>query len=235
MKILYDYSIFTHQSLGGISRYFINLDREINKKKYISNIIAPAHYNKFLNEYSNYKGIYLKKFPRFTSKIFNIYNKMTTLNFIKFNQPNIYHKTYYNNFWPNNFKGKKFLTVYDLIHEKFYKDYNFSYNHRPKKKDLDNTDGIIAISNNTKSDLINYYNIPSNKIYVTHLGINFETFRFSKKIIDDPFILFVGDRKRYKNFENLLKAYSFSEKINKSFKLVVFGGGNFFDNEKKND
>ena len=231
MNILYDFSIFTHQKLGGISRYYINLDKEINKK-YKSNIVAPAHYNKFLNEYSFYEGTYYKKFPKFTGKIFNFYNKLITKQFIKYNDPEIYHKTYYNNFWPKNFKGKKFLTVYDLIHEKFHEDYNFPSNYRPKKKALENSDGIFTISHKTKEDLMEFYDVPDNKIFVTHLGINLESNNSNEKNINSPFILFVGERKRYKNFKNLLKAFSLSKKINENFKLVVFGGGNFVYDEK---
>ncbi len=232
MKILFDYSIFAYQTLGGISRYYINLDKEI-KKQYSCNIVAPAHYNKYLKEYSFYHGAYFKKFPKFTNDIFNFYNKVFTKSFIQSNNPNVYHKTYYNDFWPKNFKGKKFLTVYDLIHEKFYKEYNFPINYRPKKKALDNSDAIFTISHKTKKDLIELYGISEKKIFVTHLGINLEFNNSNMNIIKDPFILYVGDRKRYKNFKNLLKAFAMSKKINENFKLVVFGGGEFFEDEKK--
>ena len=53
MKILFDYSIFNHQKLGGISRYFINLDYEINKTINESKIVAPIHYNSFLKDIIN--------------------------------------------------------------------------------------------------------------------------------------------------------------------------------------
>ena len=33
MKILFDYSIFYHQKLGGISRYFLDLENYINKNE----------------------------------------------------------------------------------------------------------------------------------------------------------------------------------------------------------
>ncbi len=231
MNILYDYSIFIHQNLGGISRYFINLDKEINKT-FKSNIIAPIHYNKFLNEYSQYEGIYIKKFPKFTEKILTYYNQFITEKFVNSKSPDIYHKTYYNNFWPKKFKGKKFLTVYDLIHEKFYFEYGYPSNFRPKKESLQNADKVFAISHNTKKDLIEFYDVPEKKIFVTHLGINLENTHSTKRIVNSPYILFVGDRKRYKNFKNLLRAFAISKKIHDNFKLVIFGGGNFFDEEK---
>jgi len=231
MKILYDYSIFTHQPLGGISRYFINLDIENKKNIHDSIILAPIHFNKFLNNYKSYKGIYIKKFPKYSSKVFSLYNNIITNRFTKNFKPDIFHKTYYNDYWPKNFSGKRVLTVYDLIHEKFYKDFNFKLNYRPKEKSLNNTDLIITISNKTKSDLIKYYNIDSKKIFVTHLGVNSFRGRLDHNIINKPYILYVGERKRYKNFINLLNAYVVSKKINKSFKLVLFGGGRLCNSE----
>ena len=49
---------------------------------------------------------------------------------------------------------------------------------------------------------------------------------------DKPFILYVCDRKRYKNFKNFIKAFSISKKIQDAFKLVCFGGGSFSNEEK---
>ena len=39
-----------------------------------------------------------------------------------------------------------------------------------KKRIIDRSDAIICISNNTKNDLIKYYKVPENKIFVTYLG-----------------------------------------------------------------
>ena len=49
-----------------------------------------------------------------------------------------------------------------------------------KKKLFDNSDHIIAISENTKKDLENIFNIKSDKISVTHLG--FKDFSCFKRI-----------------------------------------------------
>ena len=42
MNILFDYSIFCHQKLGGISRYFINLQKEFEKKENFKTTTAEA-------------------------------------------------------------------------------------------------------------------------------------------------------------------------------------------------
>ena len=48
-----------------------------------------------------------------------------------------------------------------------------------------------------------------------------------------PFILYVGSREKYKNFEFFLKGYSISEKLKNDFDLLLFGGGKLSANEKK--
>ncbi len=98
---------------------------------------------------------------------------------------------------------------------------------------LKNVDFIICPSHKTKTDLINFYKIPEDKIKVIYMGIH----QFNENINDikkeiEPFILYVGDRKRYKNFKNFIKAYSISKKIKNDFKLICFGGGAFTKNEK---
>ena len=164
MKIIYDYSIFYHQKLGGISRYFINIDN-ILKKNHETKILAPIHKNVFLKKYKNSTKLYLNDFPRFTSKLIKISNEIITQNYVNKNKPNIYHKTYYNSFWPKNYPGIKVITVYDLIHEIFHNDFNLNKNLLPKKQILDYTDVIISISNNTKNDLINFFFFDTVNIY----------------------------------------------------------------------
>ena len=55
----------------------------------------------------------------------------------------------------------------------------------------------------------------------------------NKLNINKHFILYVGDRKRYKNFLNLIKAYSLSTRLQKDFILVCCGGGKITENERK--
>jgi glycosyltransferase involved in cell wall biosynthesis len=38
------------------------------------------------------------------------------------------------------------------------------------------------------------------------------------------YILYVGSRSNYKNFENFVNSYSLSDKLKKDFKLIIFGG-----------
>lgn len=237
MKVILDYSIFFHQKYGGISRYFLNLYNKFLKKDINAKIIAPIHNNIFLNncKFNSFNGFYIKDYPKYSRKILKNYNHFFSKFFSKFYKPDIIHKTFYEKNFDNSHKVKKILTVYDLAHEIYHKEYNRPKDFRPKKKALLNIDYIICPSNKTKTDLIYFYNIPEEKIKVIYMGIH----KFNEKPIsniikiNEPYILYVGDRKRYKNFETLLKAFSLSSKIQKDFKLICFGGGKFTDIEKK--
>ena len=90
MKILFDHQIFFLQKYGGISNYFFNLIKLLNKKKIRNKIYAPLYINKYINEL----------------KSKNIFGISINLNFFKIN------------FFLNNIFFKKYLTYYkpDIVH-----------------------------------------------------------------------------------------------------------------------
>ncbi len=236
MNVIFDYSIFFHQKYGGISRYFLKLHDELKKNNINPKIIAPINNNIFLK---NHKldyiyGIYLKDYPRFTRQILKNFNHLFLNLYSKIKKPDIIHKTFYEKNFNNDKHIKKVITVYDLAHEIYYEDYNKSSMNRPKKEALENVDRIICPSNKTKKDLIEFYKISSSKIEVIYMGTNefFDNNNFQiVKSLTKPFILYVGDRKRYKNFLNLLNAFALSSKLRQDFCLVCCGGGQFSKEE----
>ncbi len=237
MKILFDYNIFSHQKLGGISRYFINLHKYMNRYQDVNcKIFTPIHFNKFLKSYKDKKNnhFYLKDYPKFTRKLINFFNYSSSKIYCKYFKPDIIHKTFFNYNFDNNKKTKKVITVYDLIHEIYHNDFNRSDNYLPKKNFLNIVDSIICPSYKTKNDLIHFYNIKPEKISVIYMGINefndTKELEFSNKL--KPYLLYVGDRKRYKNFKNLIIALSIKKNILNDFKLVCLGGGKFSNTEK---
>lgn len=91
-------------------------------------------------------------------------------------------------------------------------------------------DHIICISENTKKDLIDIYSIKENKISVIYLGVSDIKEKKNEIFITKPkkpYLLFVGHRKRYKNFLRFLKAFSLSANLIKDFDIVCFGKQNF--------
>lgn len=238
MKIFYDHKIYCRQNYGGPSRYFVNLSNNINKFKNVnSKIFAPYHINFFLPKNNENKILPFSKkinrsniLKRYILKINNLINTKN-LNIFK---PDIVHTTYYDNSFPPK-NTKSIITVFDLIHEIFSDEYGYSKNYLPKKFILENVDHIICISNSTKNDLVNLYNIDKKKISVTHLATdfdsNFKKLNLSDYGIEGKFFLYVGSRWKYKNFKKLLYALEYNKNILNEYKLILFGGGKLTKDE----
>ena len=128
------------------------------------------------------------------------------------------------------------LTVHDLIRQ-FDRMGISTYIHRPNLRDkldlwldwqgIRKAHHIIAISHNTKRDLIKYANIPEERISVIYHGIDHSVFypRYGERPFPFPYILFVGSEHPRKNLETLLKAfYQLKQDIGfKALKLVKVG------------
>ncbi|MDQ1284165.1 MAG: hypothetical protein QG620_513 [Patescibacteria group bacterium] len=91
---------------------------------------------------------------------------------------------------------------------------------------------IIAVSKNTKRDLINLYKIPEDKIEVIYEGVSeksqIQNIKFqinSKlKIKNSKFLLFVGRLEKRKNVEGIIEAYKIlRDKHNIPHSLVLAG------------
>jgi glycosyltransferase involved in cell wall biosynthesis len=182
------------QKYGGVSRYFLELYKAINK---IVNckIIAPISIKSHTREINDnfYNLIKVNEIPSFGTKINNNLNYITSSIYMKYWKPNIIHKTYFNNHKYSFIDAKKILNVWDLTHEIYPELYNKSKDWRPKQKSLDLTDHVICSSYKTRDDLKKYYNFDLNKTSVVYQGINEEK---KKKNI-----LFIsGDNSKLKNY-----------------------------------
>ncbi len=234
INIFYDPQIFYLQKFGGISKYFINLVSNIDQEKFLPKIIAPISTNYYLKEFDKkfkLNLINLKTHPRFTRKVSNFLNKNFFNFYCNLKKPKIIHSTYYQDIKYND--SKIVVTVYDLIHEIFKEKYDYKIRKMEKQKILTRADKIICISENTKKDLMNYYELDEKKISVTLLGKpetqNYQV--IDNKILSEPFILFVGDRNKYKNFNLLVKAFASSKNLMSNFNLICFGSLNFTKDE----
>jgi glycosyltransferase involved in cell wall biosynthesis len=230
MRVIFDYQIFLKQKYGGPSRYFVELNKHLHKINVNSEIFSPLHIN---NHFSNKKYCFNIKNKFYFNKILSKINEGLTYFYLKSKKELIIHPTYYNFDYLFSNKNKKVITVFDLIHEKFYSPERIKRFKDEKIKALKEADFIICISENTRKDLIDYYNIEKKKTKVIYLSylINPEK-KFNVVYSNNkPFILYVGNRHGYKNFEIILKAFNASPEIKNNFLLYCFGGGEFSKNE----
>jgi glycosyltransferase involved in cell wall biosynthesis len=79
------------------------------------------------------------------------------------------------------------------------------------KKDavaIQKAEHVIAVSENTKKDLMRYLKIPEEKITVVYNGVDHEVFKPNiHPVSSSPFILYVGSERPRKNLERLLEAF----------------------------
>jgi len=236
LKIIYDHKIFTLQKYGGISRYFCELAKRLIAFDTVdTSIIAPLYVNKFLTklEAENIVGRHISwDFPGLT-RVLMAANRMISPSLVKNIMPELVHETYYSENCYKPLYSKSVITVFDMIHEKFGENSRILDNiSRLKKEAVQRSDHIICISENTKRDLIDIFDVDPNKITVTYLASSLSKNTHASRIIDEPYILYVGSRSGYKNFQCLLSAYISSSRLAADFKLVCFGGGAFTKNER---
>jgi len=171
---------------------------------------------------------------RWPNKIFNFCQKF--LNWPKIDKLLLKNLDYF--FSPNfNFTAlgkdvKKILTVHDLSYE-FFPEY-FSFKQKlwhwlisPKKQCL-SANIILAPSVNTKRDLVNFYQIPENKIKVLYPGLSSvfkDTPEQNKKLeLPDNYILFLGSLEPRKNILGIIESYETAfNSLPLPYNLVIAG------------
>jgi len=241
LKVLYDHQCFTQQQFGGVSRYHYQLIKELNRLQSVEVDLSLTYSNNF---YINTdKSFRVKKFfPEnnfyFKRTILDYINRISTNDNLKKGDYDVFHPTYYNPYFLKHINNKPFIiTVYDSIHEKYPEiinsiDKTLEY----KKIVLSKAGLILAISNSTKNDLIKIYNIPSEKIEVVYLAASIHkamSLEIEKLTLPEKYVLFVGNRDFYKNFNNFIQAVSPLLNEHKELFLIAAGGGEFTKDETK--
>lgn len=236
MQLLYDHYIFAKQRYGGISRYFYEIISRISgfDEADVSLFLGlnNSGYD-FSSKKFCLKNSYGKKIPHLNKVyiLFERYNNFLFKKYIDQYNFNLLHKTYY---FPVDykFKGINIITIHDMAHEvypEFFSEGDMtSY---MKNESIKRADGIICVSKSTQEDLINILNVPREKTCVIYHGNSLRLEISENRIIEEPYILFVGQRWGYKNFNMLLTAFANSKILNNNLRLICFGGGSFNKSE----
>jgi glycosyltransferase involved in cell wall biosynthesis len=153
--------------------------------------------------------------------------------------------------WPSK-KFKSILTIHDLSflrHPEFFSwRKNFWHRMINVKKMVKHFDVIVAVSENTKRDVVELCGVDPEKVKVIYSGTpnNGQCGEGSDKVkekykLSGKFILYLGTLEPRKNIEGLIKAYEKLRNNNKKlrdYKLVLAGGNgwkskNIFEAQKK--
>ena len=137
----------------------------------------------------------------------------------------LYHATHY--VLPVVVPSRVVVTIHDIIHllypEFLPSGLAFLYAQRMIHRSLARGDRIIAVSQNTKADLMEYFDVDGKKIQVVYNGVEE---RFRARLPDDevdrrlaslgiarPYLLFVGNPKPHKNLDNVVQAYARARRL----------------------
>ncbi len=189
---------------------------DIYSRKLAENLDAPVLYTDIYQKFRRYRDTSWLSLQAVKS-IWHDWRFVRTLNKLGdiVHLPN-QHLGRYGNF----LKMPYIITVHDLIRyfdlegEEGDKTLIHSPNRRDRYylnldyKGIRKAARIIAVSQSTKKDLMHWFDIDDERISVVHEGIDHQLFQpVSRRIYDDPYVLFVGSEQPRKNFAALLKAF----------------------------
>ena len=238
MRVFYDHQAFSLQDYGGVSRIFSELVTGINKRGNNAHLSLLYSNNTHLKEKRIVPKGPFKNSP-FLKKRNIVYaiNEIYNIVDIRRNAFDIYHPTYYSPDLLKYIKDKPIVvTFHDMIHEKLsgkFEELKADTKLIAQKRSIVNkATHIIAVSENTKKDVVEIYGIDPAKIKVVYLGNSFRSAETSRNIANPmPYLLYVGNRSLYKNFIPFLKAIA-PLLISNKLSFICAGGKDFNSEEK---
>ena len=235
MKIYLDNIIFSKVKNGGVSNYWYELIQYLENQtdeeiKYFQSINAVENFHSKKLQLNNNQIIEVKS---------DTLNRFLPIKY-KSEEKFIFHSSYYRGLIGSKNKIEV-TTVYDFIHSYYASFHKKQLHNLLKFNAIKRAKGVICISHNTYNDLNRICPLKANqKAAVIHVGVSDDYFLIKEYTLnelnfiktnklEDDFLLFVGGRTSYKNFDFVASVINNSKKL----KLVVVGGGLLNENEKK--
>ena len=229
MHIAFDPQTFSLQDYGGVSRYFANTAAALASLPDTRvSVLAFAHFNAYLAKVPRnlVVGRAIPVLPSPSRRLLVRTNQLLARAWLARHGADIVHETYYSAARTAPRGMPTVLTVFDMIHEKF-PEYapRTARIVRLKRTAIRRADHLICISENTRRDLIELYNVAARRTSVVRLGFSHPApgEEALPRPHAEPYLLFVGTRGGYKDFAALLRAYASSPALRRDFLLACFG------------
>lgn len=222
IPIIFDNIVFSLQRAGGISVVWQEL---------LSRFLKDEKYNfTFIEHPSDSKNVFRKKLDLSGGTIIGPAFHWLALDrycnpFIRKDEPFIFHSSYFRT--SSNKNAINITTVHDFTYDYFYKGKRRgAFLHLwQRNRAIRKADAVVCISENTKRDLLNFLpDVDPEKVHVIYNGVSEDYFEIDKSIpVELPFpsgsyVVFVGSRNSYKNFDFVVKTTAQSE-----LNLVIVG------------
>ena len=218
MNLVYDDIIYSLQKSGGGSVYWTEVIRPT---------LSTAKHYVYDNANQNifYKQITMNNRIVLSSKLFLLKRFINPRHEIK--EPHIFHSSYFR--YSRDKSAVNITTVHDFTVEKFGRGLHARAHIIQQKMAVKNSRGVICVSENTKKDFLEYYPWYKGRVVAIPNGYDETTYYYEQGVNKTKDVLFVGARTNYKRFDIAVKIVS---KIPEC-RLVIIGGGNLTDDEKR--
>jgi glycosyltransferase involved in cell wall biosynthesis len=192
-------------------------------------------------KYGSYRNIRFKRISGITARILSVLRRLylqPPIDALIGNKVDIALFTNYVSM-PLLFGGKSALFIYDLSYidcPEFVAERNRNYLKKWVAKRIKKADKVLTISNFVKRRIIEEYNFPADRIFVTPIPPkpmpNEDKGIFEELGLAGDYMLFVGTIEPRKNIANLLIGYSkMSPEVRDKYSLVLAGGDGWLDSE----
>ncbi|OGN65448.1 MAG: hypothetical protein A2888_01400 [Chlamydiae bacterium RIFCSPLOWO2_01_FULL_28_7] len=139
---------------------------------------------------------------------------------------------------------KRVATIHDVYHLAFAKDFSFLERWYAKffiKQTLKKSSKVITVSNFSKIEILKYFKKYEEKLNVIHNGVDLNFFNFiedeilinktsDKLNLPGKYFLFVGNLKKHKNLQNVIRSFEILEKEFNDINLVIVGNNKNMNN-----
>jgi mannosyltransferase len=217
MNIWIDGIIFSLQKQGGVSVYFRHLLDYIGTTEHSCNLELSSPLVQELPSVSPNISISFS-----VARKLERYRRAAAIK-----KSSVFHSSYYRT--PSDSNIPTVVTVHDFIYEKVRRGPARWVHMTQKARAIRAAQSVICVSDSTRQDLLEWVGeVPGQSVHVIHNGVS-DVFRPLSGIEEPtrPFILFVGERAGYKNFEHVLKCLPLIPDI----ELHCVGGGPIYDGE----
>jgi glycosyltransferase involved in cell wall biosynthesis len=224
LHILLDGRIFEEQPLGGISRIYHEILPRICEmdENVLFSILSSGSLLQALPQHpqitSHHSRIDVHHLLRPQTLFWSMQDYLRAellTRAVRNGKRTVWHATYFQ--LQTRWQGPKVTTVYDLIPEQFPQFFDKNYDdilRKRKKHAILTADKVICISESVRSDVMNLYGLPAEQVIAIPLACG-DSFRMLTREeidadfwVDKPFLLYVGRREHYKNFNRLLHSYA---------------------------
>lgn len=258
LKVLFDHQIFDAQPHGGISRYHFELLKGLSKQmdvrprvgmgyssnSYLNNgecsdlftdpsrtlIALDGMIKRVLGSKEGSTGLFGRGLRVLSG------NRSRSVKALRDGDFGVFHPTYYDPYFLPLIGDAPFvLTLHDFMPERFASGPEWTELIEWKRELVERADHVIAVSESTKRDAVELLGTTPSKITVIYHGssLHAPAVKVDLPNVPDKYLLFVGKREWYKNFDFLISALSPVFRTDPDLHLVCAGGGAFTSKEIK--